>query len=146
MVCDNSQLFCISLSFTDSTKMEQKRFGVKISLLNELRIFQSMLKKKRRMFYTVDLTSNAGTQTQVQVYTGENVVSIPPFAPFSVRRQDYVDRSSLSVSLVVGGLCEITVKFESEEEKRAFKRDMLVITINVWIITLYSFNFTDFLL
>jgi hypothetical protein len=146
MVCDNSQLFCISLSFTDSTKMEQKRFGVKISLLNELRIFQSMLKKKRRMFYIVDLTSNAGTQTQVQIYTGENVVSIPPFASFSVRRQDYVDRSSLSVSLVVGGLCEITVKFESEEEKRAFKRDMLVITINIWIITLYSFNFTDFLL
>ncbi|XP_044257300.1 uncharacterized protein LOC123006685 [Tribolium madens] len=109
----------------DSTKMEQKRFGVKISLLNELRLFQSMLKKKK-MFYIVDLTSNAGTQSHVRIYTEENIVTIPlpGFALFAVIRQDYRDRGLLMISLVLGGLCEITIKFESEEEKRAFKRDI----------------------
>jgi hypothetical protein len=118
---NNNQLFRISLSFTDSTKMEQGRFGVKISFLNELRLFQSMLKKKRKMCYIVDLTSNAGTQSQVRIYTGENIVTIPlpGFAPFAVRRQGHRDKGLLMISLVVGGLCEITIKFESEEEERA---------------------------
>jgi hypothetical protein len=79
-----SQLFCMFLSFAGSTKMEQKRFGVKISLLNELRLFQSALLKRRKMFYHVDLTGYDGTLVRMRLTTGENPVFIPGFSPFII--------------------------------------------------------------
>jgi hypothetical protein len=50
--------------------MEKTRYGVKTSILEELKSFQLELKKHRKMLFEVTMTGNVGPPVQRTLMTG----------------------------------------------------------------------------
>jgi hypothetical protein len=102
--------------------MEEKHFGVQKSLLKELKSFQLTLKKKRKIYFDVQLGCAGFIETRI--YTGEGRVIIQGFDPFHVFRQSYRDEGPAQISIIYMGIIPITIKFESREQKEMFHREM----------------------
>jgi hypothetical protein len=89
--------------------MEAKRFDVKTSLLNELRLFQLMLKKKRKMNYNDTIIFVMGQEVTLDCLT------------YHILKNQYKDRGLEKNSLIIHyGVMELNVKFESTQLEEAF--------------------------
>ena len=103
--------------------MEEKRFGAKNSLLNELRLFQLMLKKKRKMSFNVTIGGTAGRRQTTILVVG-NEVTIDGL-PHVILKNQAIDRGS-KISLILHGVMEMDVTFETLALKDNFWSKMYV--------------------
>jgi hypothetical protein len=67
--------------------MEAKRFGVKTSLLKELKLFQLMLKKRRKIIFKVVIEGSAGRR-ETHIITGEQRIVLDDHS-FYIQRNNY---------------------------------------------------------
>jgi hypothetical protein len=109
--------------FKNSTKMEAKHFRVKKRIIKELRLFQSSLKKKRKMYFGVELRGDVGSR-QTRIMTGEGRVVIDGYTPFSIRREHYSDQGKTQISIIHNEITELRIKFESTKHKQMFLREI----------------------
>jgi hypothetical protein len=99
--------------------MEAKRFDVKTSLLNELRLFQLMLKKKRKMNYNVTIDGPVGKRDTIIFVMGQEVTL--DCLTYHILKNQYKDRGLEKNSLIIHyGVMELNVKFESTQLEEAF--------------------------
>jgi hypothetical protein len=93
--------------------MEKTRYGVKTSILEELKSFQLELKKHRKMLFEVTMTGNVGPPVQRTLMTGEGRASILNFTyPFVVGREDYSEIGELEISLIIDQSIQYNIKFQ----------------------------------
>ncbi|CAH1380314.1 unnamed protein product [Tenebrio molitor] len=105
--------------------MEKTRYGVKTSILEELKSFQLELKKRRRMLFEVTVTGNVGPPVSRTLMTGEGRASIVNVTyPCLVRREDYSDQSETEITLIIHKIMKLKVKFQSSAHKRRFKSEI----------------------
>jgi hypothetical protein len=97
--------------------MEAKRFGVKTSLLKELRLFHLTLKKKRKMYYNVVVEGVAGKSDTV-IFVIEQV-TLDNYSFYILKNPD-----SQKISLTLFGVMEMDVSFESTQLKESFYQQM----------------------
>jgi hypothetical protein len=102
--------------------MEAKRFGVKTSLLKELRLFQLTLKKKRKLYYNVEVETFAGKRDTV-IFVTEQQVTLDDYS-FYILKNQYRNRGSQKISLTLFGVMEMDVTFESTKLKKSFYQQM----------------------
>ena len=103
--------------------MEEKRFGVKTSLLNELRLFQLLLMKKRKMNYNVTVEGPLGRR-QATIFVQNNEVTIYGHT-YIILRNQAIDRGS-KISLIIHELFEMDLFFETGALKDYFWSRMYV--------------------
>ncbi|KAJ3650113.1 hypothetical protein Zmor_021821 [Zophobas morio] len=105
--------------------MKEKVFGVRKSILKELKLFQLALKRKRRMIFNVELRGVGSDEfTLIQVMTQDGRVGIPGIEPFHVRRAAYTEEGQREVILTYLQVLQCRIRFESEEEKYMFKQEI----------------------
>jgi hypothetical protein len=105
--------------------MEAKHFRVKKRIIKELRLFQSSLKKKRKMYFGVELRGDVGSrQTRIMTGEGRVVIVIDGYTPFSIRREHYSDQGKTQISIIHNEITELRIKFESTKHKQMFLREM----------------------
>jgi hypothetical protein len=106
-------------------KMEKTRYGVKTSLLEELKSFQLRLKKRRRMTFNITILGNNMPSLQTTLMTGEDRVSITNMTfPSVVRREDYIDQGGREITLILHGVLVLNIQFDSFEHKIRFQQEM----------------------
>jgi hypothetical protein len=105
--------------------MEKTRYGVKTSLLEELKSFQLRLKKRRRMIFNITILGNNMPSLQTTLMTGEDRVSITNMTfPSVVRREDYIDQGGREITLILHGVLVLNIQFDSFEHKIRFQQEM----------------------
>jgi hypothetical protein len=109
--------------------MEQKRFGVKNSRIEELRLFQLTLQQKRlKMPFTRHAEVFVGEEyTQKMVTASQRTITIEDCAPlqlnnFRLPRQPLRIQNERELKLRISDTICITIRFATEEDKSGFIR------------------------
>ncbi|XP_063926821.1 uncharacterized protein LOC135140259 [Zophobas morio] len=106
--------------------MEQKRFGVKSSLVEELRLFQLALKQKRMKmpFETKTLVQCNSEEVEKTVKASIRTITItpwnPPIANFKLPRQQLIVMGETDILLRINDCINLNITFATLEERLRF--------------------------
>lgn len=106
--------------------MEEKRFGVNIHLIEELRRFQSCLKLKRKTMVFVGnayISFNNSPAVRKEIRAQDGRISIIPsinLRELRLPRQIMVEIDNRTVSVEADIEFSITIRFDTEDEKNNF--------------------------
>jgi hypothetical protein len=119
-----SNLFHICLSCADKT-MEQKRFGVKNSSIEELRLFQLGLRRERMGFETRAKVFFSSEKAERRVKANNRKLTIIPSNPkiylFKLPRQQLLQLDETTITLHLDDILNINIQFCTVQECERFK-------------------------
>jgi hypothetical protein len=122
-----SNLFCICLSFADKTMEHKRRFGVRNSSIQELRLFQLGLRRKKLKmgFETRAKVFVRGEKVEKTVKANIRKVSIHPFHPrinsFKLPRQGLQQTDEITIIIHLNDVLDISVEFYTLQDCERFK-------------------------